>query len=92
MPTFTVLKRNDVVRAEQDAEAIKQLTLCGYENFGQIEADSEDQAVEQFRADYTEPKRQKPLGLRWMIWVFGSFAVVWFLFVLLYMLPSAFQE
>lgn len=92
MPTFTVLKRNEVVRAEQDADTIKQLTLCGYEDFGSIEADSAEQAVAQFQSSYTEPKRQKPLGLRWMIWVFGSFAVVWFLFVLLYMLPSAFQE
>lgn len=91
MPTFTVLKRDDLIRAEQETETIQQLTLCGYVDFGQIDADSEEQAVEKFRAEYQEPKRKKPLGLRWMIWVFGSFAVVWFLFVLFYMLPSAFQ-
>lgn len=92
MPTFTVLKRDDLIRAEQEADTIQQLTLCGYVDFGQIDADNADQAVAKFRAGYTEPKPKKPLGLRWMIWVFGSFAVVWFLFVLLYMLPSAFQD
>ncbi|SBS29643.1 hypothetical protein MAQ5080_01459 [Marinomonas aquimarina] len=92
MPTYTVLKRDDLVRAEQDSDAIQQWTLCGYEKMGQFDAQDADQAIAQFRAGYHETKPSKPLGLRWMIWVFGSFAIVWFLFVLFYMLPSAFQD
>ncbi|CUB04590.1 hypothetical protein [Marinomonas fungiae] len=92
MPIYTVLKREDLIRAEQDAETIQQLTLCGYLNAGPFEAENADQAIAQFRAANPEQKAKKPLGLRWIMWVAGVFAVVWFLFVIFYMLPSAFQN
>ena len=92
MPTFTVLKRDELIRAEQDADTIDQLTLCGYENHGQFDADNADQAVAQFRETFHEPKHKKALGLRWIMSVAGVFAVVWFIFVIFYLLPQAFQE
>lgn len=94
MPAYTLLKRNDLIRAELDSETIERLTRCGYETTGQREADTAELAVEQFRAQQGEPKKpEKPLGLRWMMWVGGSAALVWFTYLIFgLLLPFAFQS
>lgn len=92
MPTYTVLKREHLIRAEQDAEVIQQLTLCGYVNVGPMEADNADQAVAKFREANPEKKAKKALGLRWMMGVGGVFAVVWFIYLIFFLLPIAFQD
>ena len=46
MQTFTVLQRNERIRAEQDNAIIAQLKLCGYNEVGCVEASSAEEARE----------------------------------------------
>lgn len=90
MPTYTVLQRNDQIRAEQESDVIKQLGLCGYVESGQLEAETPEQAVSQFQENMTEERSPKPLGLRWLMWVGSVAAVVWFTYLIFFLLPMAF--
>ncbi|MBJ7551047.1 hypothetical protein [Marinomonas ostreistagni] len=92
MPTFTVLQRGDLIRAEQDDSAIESFTVCGYTARGQIEAQTPEQAVSEYVTQYgMGEKPKKPLGLRWIMGVAGVFAIVWFVFVIFFLLPTAFE-
>lgn len=93
MPTYTVLQRNDQMRAEQDADVIYQLGLCGYVEIGFQDADTAEQAVSEYHANNElQDNYKRPLGLRWLMWVGGGAAFCWFTYLIFFLLPLAFQD
>lgn len=95
MPTFTILKRNELLRAEQEDSVIQQFTVCGYEVQGEQVAESAEQAVAQFqaasqgaeKAPFFETKLRRNLMI-----LLGVLAFMWFTYLIFGLLPTAFVE
>tara|TARA_Y100000031_G_scaffold144958_1_gene177016 strand:- start:497 stop:832 length:336 start_codon:yes stop_codon:yes gene_type:complete len=91
MQTFTVLQRNERIRAEQDNAIIAQLKLCGYNEVGCVEASSAEEAcASQTTKLPEEPKPSYP-GVKKIAWIGGVVAIGWFSYLGFVLLPMAFQ-
>ncbi|TDO98056.1 hypothetical protein [Marinomonas balearica] len=92
MQTFTVLQREHLTRAEITKEDIERLKLCGYVEKASVSANTPDEAVENFLAQNIseETKPVKSKRLKFMLWLGGTIAAMWFSYLVFVLLPMAF--
>ncbi|MCC4274096.1 hypothetical protein [Marinomonas communis] len=91
MQTFTVLQRNERIRAEQDNAIIAQLKLCGYNEVGCVEASSAEEACASQANQLSPEAKPSYPGMRKVAWIGGVVAIGWFSYLGFVLLPMAFQ-
>ncbi|MFD1382701.1 hypothetical protein ACFQ45_04965 [Rhodanobacter aciditrophus] len=93
MPQYTVLIREDLMRAESDPETIERFKRCGYAVKGAFEATTAGGALGQYREKHPKPVREEkaPMSAKMRYFLIGGAVatVLWLCFLAFGLLPMA---
>ena len=98
MAIYTLLQRDQFIRAAQEADEIKQLQMCGYTICGEQEASNADEAVVIYEQNTPLEMRQEqktpvvPPKYRKFLWFGGVCLVLWICFLIFGLLPLAYPS